>query len=382
MMAMLWLALELTGSTTMMATVSLAETVPLMLVGLLGAPLLDRWDRLRLLVSLDMLRAVLVLSVPVAFLLGRVEIWQLVAVALCMGGLGALFDPALQAALPDLVPPAEYGGLAGLMDTPARLARILGPGFAGVLLAMMPQVHFFSLDAASFVLSALGLAAVSLWYRPAAARPPAPPANSRPGLRDDLRAAWAVVCQHQSLLAALAVDGLGNVGFPAYTLGGLLLVTHQYGSDVGGYGLLIAAYGVGSLAGNLVVGNADFARWRPILMAGGWLGIGGGFVLMGLAGSLPLACAAVVLSGAAGAVSHVTRTTYIGQMVPREHRGKVYSLVRLWSAACGAAGTLLVGWGLESLPASGIITISGVIICFGSAAALLLVRRQVATAAA
>jgi DHA3 family macrolide efflux protein-like MFS transporter len=246
LMAMLWLALQLTGSTQSMAAVSLFESIPLVLVGLIGGALIDRRDRLRLMIGIDMVRAVLVLALPLLYLAGRLHPWHLMAVAVGMGAVGALFDPALQATLPAMVAPGEFAGLAGLMDTPSRFARLLGPGLAGILLTFMPAAHFFTLDSATFAVSAISLIFVLLRWPP-----PAQPAKVRPArnLLREIPVGWQTLRSDSNLLAFLAVDGVGNLGFPAYTLGGLVLATGRLHAGVGGYGLLLAAYGIGSLAG-------------------------------------------------------------------------------------------------------------------------------------
>lgn len=362
-MAMLWIAYQLTGSTTTMAAVSLFESIPLALVGLVGGALVDRWDRLRTMIAIDAVRAVLVLALPAAYTFGMLQPWHLMAVGICMGALGALFDPALQATLPALVPPAQFPGLAGLMDTPSRLARMLGPGLAGVLLTLMPAVHFFTLDAATFAVSGLCLGMVALRWAPAT-----PSYKDRPArnLRTEIAAGWRLVSGSRNLSAIFLVDGLGNVGFVAFTLGGLLLA-----EDVGSYGLLIAAYGAGSLLGNLTVGNLDLSGWRVYLSVGGWVGIGLGFALLGVTSGTPWALAAVALSGLSGSMAHVSRATYIGQTVPSEHLGKVYSFLKLWTTLCAAVGTLLCGWLLEYLPAAAVITGAGILMMLASGGALL-----------
>jgi hypothetical protein len=102
-MAVLWLVLQLTGSANLMATVSVAESVPYVVVGFVGAGLTLRWDRLRAMMGLDAGRAVLISVIPVTYLLGLHAAALLIAVAALVSRLDALFDPALQAVVPDLV---------------------------------------------------------------------------------------------------------------------------------------------------------------------------------------------------------------------------------------------------------------------------------------
>ena len=161
-MALMWLVFEMTGAVSLMALVSLSETVPAVLTGLMGGSLIDRWERVRSLVVVDLLRAALVLMLPLAWAAGMLQTWMLIAVAVGLGILGAIFRPSLRAALPTLVRPDELQAMHGLIDTTSRLARLLGPGMAGLLLVYLSQVHFFTLNGLSFFLSACCLAGVCL----------------------------------------------------------------------------------------------------------------------------------------------------------------------------------------------------------------------------
>lgn len=376
MMAILWLAYELTGSTATMAAVSLFETMPAVLVGLVGGALLDRWSRLHTMVAVDAIRAVLVLALPLAWWLGTLQPWHLMVTGLCMGALGALFQPALDAVLPGLVPAEDFPGLAGLMDTPSRLARLLGPGFAGLLLAIMPIVHFFTLDSVSFAVSAV---CITLILRRTAVTNATPQQTEAPRhFREDLTDGWRHLRGSRTLIAIFTVDVVGNVGFAAYSIGALVLATSRLQAGAGGYGLLIAAYGAGSLAGNLVVGNAGAPRWRVPVAVGGWTGIGLGFLGLALAPSLAWAIGAVAVSGASGSMAHVSRATYIGQTVPDRHLAKVYSLLRLLTTLAGSAGTVLMGWLMDRAAPERVIGVTGIALAAVSLLTLAAVAKQAA----
>lgn len=168
-----------------------------------------------------------------------------------------------------------------------------------------------------------------------------------------------IVRTSRSLVAIFAIDALGNIGFPAYSLGALVLASSRLHAGAGGYGLLIAAYGLGSLLGNLIVGNLGSSRWSVPLAVGRWSGIGLGFVGLALSHSLGWAIAAVALAGCCGATAHVSRATYIGQTVPDQHLAKVHSLRSISTTAAGAAGTALMGWLMDRLPPELVIGITG-----------------------
>jgi DHA3 family macrolide efflux protein-like MFS transporter len=358
MMAMLWMSLQFTGSAKGMAITALCESLMFTIVGLVGGAVIDRWSRTKSIIIIDGIRAILVLFIPTAYGLGVLNIWLIVGLGTCMGALDAIFQPAFDALLPSLVSRKQFPGLTGLMDTPSRLARLFGPGMSGLLLAWMPMVGFFALDSFSFVMSAASLFAVHLFHRVnPVVRTLAKPMSHR--LRADIGAGIRIVMKDRILRTLFAVECLGNLAFVAYTLGGLLLAIRQLNIGITGYGLLIAAYGVGSLVGNSVAGNLNLGKWRAMAVIGGWAGIGCGFILLGLSKSILPALVGIAIAGAFGALAHVSRNTLIGQRVPEPDLGKVYSLQYIVTTLATALGTVLCGIVLDLWPANFVIVFAG-----------------------
>lgn len=374
-MALLWLTLEVTGSTTTTALVAVAESLTLALVGFIGGAFVDRLNQPRLMITLDLARALLLLLLPTFATTGGLQPWQFALLGMLMGGLGALFDPALQATLPRAVGEEEFPALAGLMDTPSRFARLFGPGLAGLLLTWLQVEDFLTLDAVTFLVSALCLLLVSR----SLARAPRPAAANR-SVVADLKAGLRFVRGQRNVALIIASDGIGNLAFPAFNLGGMLLSESQWQSGAGGYGLLIAAYGVGSLIGNMAIGNAAGARNHGTLAKAGWLGIGVGFIALGLAPSLPWGLAASAIAGCAGSIAHVSRAVYFRQAVPSGDLGKVYGLQRAITTLTAGAGMLLCGLLLDRLTTGTVVALAGALMV-GSALLILgsrPSRRQVA----
>jgi MFS transporter, DHA3 family, macrolide efflux protein len=151
--AVMWIAVKSVGSEA--GIVAAAEAGSMLIFGLLGGVYADRWNRRTVMISVDIVRAGAVATLPLLAHFGVLQFWHLVVVATIIGGLESLFDPALQASLPALAADTQtLQATNGLMDTTRRLARALGPSMAGVLAALMPLPQFFTLDAISFGISA------------------------------------------------------------------------------------------------------------------------------------------------------------------------------------------------------------------------------------
>jgi len=132
--AVLWTAVRVAGGRA--GIVAAAGTVATLVFGMLGGVYADRWDRQRTMAAVDLLRAATVAVLPILAWRGMLQLWHLAAVAVVVSGLGALFDPALQASLPALVNDRQMlQATNGLMDMTRRLARAIGPSLAGGLRA-------------------------------------------------------------------------------------------------------------------------------------------------------------------------------------------------------------------------------------------------------
>lgn len=361
-MAMLWMSLELTGSAEVMGTTVVLQSLAYAMMGLIGGPLIDRYNRLRLAMFIDVVRMAIVLTVPIAYAFGELHIGLLLITSTLMGASDAVFHPAFESLLPTLVARETFPSLAGLMDTPSRFARMFGPGTSGILLSFMPVIGFFTIDSASFAVSITSLMVVSRIYRKSRLTTVVLYRKGAKRLTHDIVEGLHLVARDWRIMTIFAVDGVGNMAFSAFTLGGLFLATKVMNIGLGGYGLFIAAYGIGSLFGNFAAGNLPFERVRFMFSISGWLGIGVGFVLLGMTRSESVALLAIVWSGAFGSLAHVCRATFIAWHIEHEHLGKVNSLRSIVTTLSTALGTVVCGWLLDHWPAGRVIMCAGVFI--------------------
>jgi MFS transporter, DHA3 family, macrolide efflux protein len=231
-------------------------------LSLAAGRIVDRWAPRRTMLGADLLRALAVLLVPLGYLLHwPMSVLLAVSVAVC-GGLGVFFDPALRGLIPTLVPsPNLRGATNALMESTTRFARVLGPGLIALVGAYVPMVHFFTLDGLTFLLSACTV----LWLAKDL------PAHARHSVQNSapLEPWWRLL--RQQGVASYAVWS-GMVVNAAWTLVmplGMGLVVHErMPENVSMLGTVIAAYGVGNIASNLLVGNFAEARPERLLFMG------------------------------------------------------------------------------------------------------------------
>ncbi len=337
--AVIWLAVKVAGSAA--GIVAAAQAGSALLFGLLGGVYADRWNRQKTMMIVDLARAAAVGVLPVLALTGTLRLWHLVIVAVIVGSLGALFDPALQASLPTLTGDARILQAAnGLMDVTRRLARALGPSLAGALILLFPLAHFFTLDAISFLVSSLAVFSLGSRFAWKPEVPKGQASNAR-GVPGEIAGAIRLARRHTSIGWMLTTNWLVALAWSAaFTVGIPLLADHTLSGSVGVYGLIVGAYGVGNVISNLIIGSVTIRR-RVFVMLLGRLIVGGGFLLMVSAPVLPVALLGSALAATGGPMADIPLLMMIQTELPSNQIGKVYSLSMVLEYGGSTLGLLL-----------------------------------------
>lgn len=339
--AVVWIAIQVARGAG--GVVLAVQSGAALACGLLGGVYVDRWNRRITMIVVDVIRALVVGSLPIVAYLGLLNLWYLVLVGIIVGSLGSLFDPALQASLPTLA--GDMPTLLatnGLMDVTRRLARALAPGMAGVLVAFLPLTHFFTLDAISFGISALSVLLLGRRFAWQPERVEGAAKGLR-GIASELSEAVRLVQRKQVIFWTMISYGVVNLAWSAaFVIGVPLLAKEVLKSGVGAYGLIVGAYGVGNVISNLVIGSLTIRR-RLLVMLLGQLVVGGGFLVMVSVPSLPVAMFGAALAALGGPMGDIMYTMLIQMTFPANHLGKVYSLDMTVSNVGAMLGLALAG---------------------------------------
>ncbi len=262
--AMSWITVDLFGAYA--GWLVALGPFALLVTALFGGGWADRWSLAGAMIGSDLLRAAILVAVVAAWSWsGQPSATGLVLAVMTLGAAQAVFRPALQATLPALVPDrAILPAANALLDATERVARLVGPALAGVLSGVIPIRHLLTLDAATFVASALAIAGVNRIRR-------LPPGHvsAREGhpLASVLRGARAAR-RHPLLRYVLSTTAVVNGAWYGVFFLVLPIMVAQDGligpggTGLGAYGLIISAYGCTNLAANLVVGS----RGMPVLL--------------------------------------------------------------------------------------------------------------------
>ena len=244
-----WLALQLTGSPFMVGLAAFARSAPMMALGPFTGVVADRMHRGRVLLGTQALGLATALALTAVFASGRGAYWPLVALEVLFGVLWALDFPARRTALYALVGPSRVATAVSLETVSMQLAKMVGPVLAGVGLAHLGPAACFGVMAACY---AIGLAvSVGLGRRIGgpASRPLA--ASVTASLGAGFRAAW----QEPTVRAVLVITVLMNVLLFPYQHMLAVFARDVLSAGPEWLGALVAADGLGSLVGALIIAS-------------------------------------------------------------------------------------------------------------------------------
>lgn len=330
-----WLMTSLTPSSTMVALVQAATSLPMFLLSLPAGALADVLDRRRILL---VTQSWMLLSAAALGLLtagGYTTPWVLLLLTTSIGLGAALNQPAWQASLPELVPREDLAPAIALGSIGFNIARALGPALGGLIVASAGAGANFLLNAASF----LGVLVVLYrWKRPP--RSSVLPAERFFGaMRTGVR-----FVRHSPEVLAVIVRGSLFV-LCASSLWALLPVVarNELGRGAAGYGLLLTALGIGAVASAMVLPRLSRKLSTDLLVAAASLVFAGGIVALGYLGSFWLLFAAMLAAGGAWMVLLSSLNVAIQTLVPSWVRGRALSVYMLFIFGGLAGGSAL--WG-------------------------------------
>ena len=326
--------LESGGGSTDVGLVAAARTVPLVVFVLVGGAVADRLPRHRVMVAANVLNCCSQAVFAALVLTGRATLWQMVLLS-ALGGTGqAFFAPASEGMLLASVDARQAGRAFAVFRLGENGATILGAALGGAMVAALGPGWVLAVDAAAF--AAAGTLRAFLDVRDT------PPRERRGGLLTDLREGWREVTSRTWLWTIVCQFAVVNgVVAAAEAVYGPQVARDALGG-AGAWGAALAAFGVGTLLGALLM-----TRWRPrrVLLAG----VVGVFPLAlpsaALAVPLPTAAvaAAMFVGGLAIEVFAVAWMTALRQEIPEHAFSRVSSYDWLGSLALTPVATALAG---------------------------------------
>ncbi len=247
-----WLVLELTHSAWLLGVVGALQFLPVMLLSLFGGVLADRLPKRRVLLftqSFAMLQAV-VLWILVAS--GHIQVWEVLVLASLLGLTNSFDMPTRQAFVVEMVGREDLPNAIALNSSVFNMARVVGPGLGGLIIAFLGIAPLFLLNAISFVPVIVGLALIRMNELHALAkRTTTSGVTSKQSTLQSLREGLSYVVHTPSILLIIAVIGVISLFGINFNVILPLFATDVLHSGALGFGILSAAFGFGSLCSAL-----------------------------------------------------------------------------------------------------------------------------------
>jgi MFS family permease len=348
------LVLALTGSGLMMGIVGALGMLPDLFFGMVAGALADRGDRRRMMLLADLGRAALTALIPLSVLLGGPTIAVILIVVAPLSVLRALFIAGYSASVPMLVGRTELGRALSIFEAVYSFGFIIGPAIAGLLAATIGPGPTLAIDAASFALSSLAIAFMRRDLRAPAGRPQA-------SLAADIREGIDFILGHPVLRSIILFWGLVAITTAPLVTILAVLVTRDRGFDEAVLGLVLTAFGIGTVAGALVTSRM---RRRPVapFMLGGTAGIGVLALVVAVSDRIPVLLAAAGLAGICQSLVFLTYITARTNYVPDALLGRVGSTARTISLGLQPVGMLAGGLLIDLTSGSTTIALMGVVL--------------------
>lgn len=329
-----WLVLTLTGSSTAIGAVLGLQSLPVLLFAPYGGLIADRFDKRRLMITLQILMGVQALVLGLLVVTHSVSLWEIFALAFVLGLNNCFEIPARQSFVLELVGTAQLRNAVSLNSTIVNAARTIGPAVAGLLIATLGVGVCFLLNAASF-----GAVVYSLASMDTSTLQPSEPAGRAHGqLREGLR----YVAREPRLAIPLVM--LAIVGTLAWEFQVTLpvLARQTFSGDATTYGFLTASMGIGAVFGGLVSATRGRTGLPAITLAGALFG-----AAILLASVSPNLILTFVAMGAVGwtNVRYLASTSSTLQLESAPSmRGRVMSLWAVAMLGSTPIGGPLIGW--------------------------------------
>jgi len=332
--ALYWFVYEITGSAIALALLGLCEATPRLILAPIFGVLVDRYERLRLLILVQFITTIPMLAQVVLYFLGVLEFWHILTLEIVHSTIRGINPSASQSLIRDLVPKGEIMNAVALFSIAFNIARVMGPSLGGVLILWIGVGGCFVVHVVSLVISALGLLLIRLPKRELGSGGK----HFLREIKEGVQYIW-----HEPMI-------LGSIG-AAYILS-VFVTTYQrflpiFAKEIlnvgpGGFGMLMSAPGIGAILSLIFLANlSEESRketflWILVTIPPTFL------ILFCLSGSFPLSVALLACVGAGQAGYRTMARMVIQTQVPYGILGRAISVFQM-DQGLRSVGSMIMG---------------------------------------
>jgi MFS transporter, DHA3 family, tetracycline resistance protein len=367
--ALTWWVLEKTGSAVAMGTVLVFTQVPMLLFLLIGGVVVDRFPRLRIMFTSDMLSGLVVSLVATFSWLNLLKVWHIYIASMIFGFVEAFFFPAYQAVVPQITPGELRTSANSLNGLSQRVTGIIGPALGATLVATGGTSLTFALDALSFFISAacvlpmlranIGEATAKEKAVDSVNKPKSTKEAARQGFHD-LRDGFKLVATIPWIWATILIFGVINITEASPRAVAMpFFIKEILGGDVKLLGVFGSAASLGFVTGMIGLGQFVRLHRRGVLAYLSVTVTGSALLSFAFKLPVPILIASMFLSGLSTSVFALIWTGTLQEMVPHDSLGRVYSIDALGSFVLLPIGFSLAGWATDLIGAPSVFLIGG-----------------------
>jgi len=353
---------DATRSGTWVAALLIADFLPIVLIGLLLGPLVDRLSRRRLMIGSDLVRCGVFAALPFVHSPGAI-----VALAAVSGVATGFFHPAANAGLPNLVEDEDLTNANSLLQTVETLALMVGPVIAGLMLAVWPPSVPYAVNAVTFLVSAVLVARI-----PAARLQSEEPVTN--GHWRDVADGVRLVLTSRPLRTVVVVWNVVVIGAAAVNVAEVIFAKQDLDAGNVGFGVLVAASGIGLALGSFLAAPAlgKVGLRRHYIGSIALMGVGWGAAA--ISDSIWLAVPFVIGGAAGNGAAAVCNRLLVQRGAPDQYRGR--ALATIMSTNYAVAGLAMAAAGVltDRYGARTIWIAAGVVYLFGALVAVVMTR--------
>jgi len=322
------------------------QFLPFILLSLPAGVWVDRLRRRPILIVGDLGRAVALVSIPIAFALGDLTIWQLYIVGFIVGCLTVFFDVAYQSYLPALVERDELVEGNSKLEISRSAAAVVGPGFTGLVIGLIGAATAVIFDVVSFVLSAFFIWRIRRVETDPKLTATGEPAEPGLGMRREVAEGLRYVLGNRYLRSIAACTGTSNLFFNMMGAILILYAVREIGIGAAGIGFVISIGALGFLAGAFLANRiATRIGVGPTIVITAFASFPAALLIAAApaAYAIPLFVLAFIIEGVAQVVYNINQVSFRQAITPGRMQGRMNATMRFVVWGTIPIGSLLGG---------------------------------------
>jgi DHA3 family macrolide efflux protein-like MFS transporter len=351
-----------TNDANWVSALLIVEFLPIVLIGFFAGRLIDRVSRRWILVSCDAVRAGVFFALPFT-----TDAFQIVMLALAAGIATSLFRPAVYAGLPNLVSDEDLPQANGFLQTADNLTWTIGSLVGGALVAATSPDVAYVVNAISFAVSAFLIIRIRERFEEGEPEP-------SHGRWRDISEGLSLAVNSRALLTVLVAWSIVMLANAGINVAEVVLAKEVFSSGDLGYGVLVAATGLGLVLGSLFGGTwiAQRGLAVPYAVSIGLMALG--FGAAAAAPNVWVAALVVIAAGAGNGVAVITNALLVQRGAPDRLRGRAFTVVMSVGYSVLGLGMIVAGPLTNAIGARAVWGISAGLTAVGALVGYVLVR--------